>query len=183
MRRLEDEGKSGSLFAPYVYGFGVLMLVVGAGGIVGIAGLVNAGELAPLGEAQGVGTSIERARLVVLSGALGFIGAVFYVAYSLWRKLRADRSGDAFDWGRLHAGVALRTGEAVLFVLVLVLLAFAQDASLEAWLPITSLMLGMFVKSGERIVFGIAQRVLAAAEGFVPVGLSLFREEERRPPG
>src|SRR5690606_11488770 len=71
------------------------------------------------------------------------------------------------------SGAALRSGEAMLFVLCFVLLTQVESSGeLDGWLPVTGLLLGMFVKSGERFVFNLAQRVFEYAQTLVPGGRS-----------
>jgi hypothetical protein len=174
-------------FAPYIFGLGVMLNGFGGVGIVGAAGLIHHGqlyekaaELAASGaeDAQAQVASLRsaavmanerRASSVLLAGGMAFIGSFLYTALALWRKQRGKSDEEAFDVGQLLAGGALRSGEALLFTLVFVLLTQVEpDGEFDAWLPVAGLMVGMFVKSGERVVFNLAQRIFAVAQAIVP---------------
>ena len=196
-RLMQRAPKGGSAYAPFILGLGILMNGVGGMGVVGVAGLIHSQQLAreddeveivapPEGgiatdpEKQARETAVRtgeqrRARFVLLAGAMGFIGSIFYIALALYRK-QHDKQ-EAFDVGKLVSGAALRSGESMLFVLCFVLLTQVQSSSqLDGWLPVTGLMLGMFVKSGERLVFNLAERIFDFAQTIIPGG-----REKREP--
>src|SRR5690606_3164566 len=163
---------------------------VGGTGVVGVAGLIHSQQLPRTEElAAQTSTTAEadeaeearlkavalaeqrRARFVLLAGVMAFIGSLFYIALALHRK--SKDTDEAFDAGALVSGAALRSGEAMLFVLCFVLLTQVESSGeLDGWLPVTGLLLGMFVKSGERFVFNLAQRVFEYAQTLVPGGRS-----------
>lgn len=180
-----------SEYAPFIFGLGILMAAVGGTGVVGVAGLIHAQQLPRLesertsasGDDTADGAAIKaaenaeslrareerRARFVLLAGAMAFVGSLFYIALALWRKQHHDVHREDFDVGKLVSGAALRCGEAMLFTLVFVLLTQVGGSfDFDGWLPVMGLMLGMFVKSGERLVFNLATRVFDLAETIVP---------------
>lgn len=108
--------------------------------------------------------------LFVLSTLVSMLGALFFFANALWAKLEAPER-DPFDAHVFWAGLWFRIGEAVLFNIVffLCLRSYAPDRYL--YLPLVSLLVGMFLKSGEALVKGIAERVLDAFKALVPTTL------------
>ncbi len=111
--------------------------------------------------------------VLLLSALLAILGAMFFVSDSLRRKVRRAEpfSGTAF-WG----GLWFRLGQAVIYTLLLFWFAwkfgsvsnekqdgFALDYT---WLPLMSLMCGMFVKSGEKLFSSIAIRIFQAVSAF-----------------
>ncbi len=185
-RLMQRAPKGGSAYAPFIFGLGVLMNGVGGMGVVGVAGLIHsqqlprdeseitlvAGDTAADVDKEATETAIRigeqrRARFVLLAGAMAFIGSIFYIALALYRKQHDKK--EAFDVGKLVSGGALRSGESMLFVLCFVLLTQVQSSTqLDGWLPVTGLMLGMFVKSGERLVFNLAERIFELAQTIIP---------------
>lgn len=178
-----------SEYAPFIFGLGILMAGVGGTGVVGVAGLIHSRNLdrpavsettndeeaaidtAKLRENETALRESEerRARFVLLAGAMAFIGSLFYIALALWRKQHHGAHCEPFDVGKLVSGAALRSGEAMLFTLVFVLLTqVGGSTDFDGWLPVMGLMLGMFVKSGERLVFNLATRIFDLAESIVP---------------
>ncbi|RNC81003.1 MAG: hypothetical protein ED559_04150 [Phycisphaera sp.] len=127
------------------------------------------------------GTNLAESRftavLFLTSSMVAILGALFYLANSLWKKMNAQ-SREQFDPNLFWAGLWFRMGEAVVFNLVLFLFIITinvdaqEDArSLLVWLPLMSLLVGMFLKAGEQMIFGIAQRVFAAFSALVPTSL------------
>ncbi len=59
-----------------------------------------------------------------------------------------------------------------MFTLVVFLLLWKQadedNGDQYSWLPLVAVFMGMFVKSGERLIYGIAQRFLKAVEAMFP---------------
>ncbi|GEM_PF-4176356 len=113
------------------------------------------------------GEAVLVVMLLVVSSSVAVLGALFYFSTSLWSKLRSpDR--ERFDYSIFWAGLGFRLGEAVLFnlVLFLVMRKYAKDQALL--LPIGSLFVGMFLKSGEQLISGMAQRLLAAMKVLIP---------------
>lgn len=186
IRLMQRAPKGGSAYAPFIFGLGILMNGVGGTGVVGVAGLIHSQQLTrgdevaiavaepATGDATKdvEATSIRvgeqrRARFVLLAGAMAFIGSIFYIALSLYRK--EHEAKEPFDVGKLVSGAALRSGEAMLFVLCFVLLTQVHTSSeLDGWLPVAGLLLGMFVKSGERMVFNLAERIFDFAQAIIP---------------
>lgn len=109
--------------------------------------------------------------LFVLSTMVAMLGALFFFANALWAKIEQPER-DPFDAQVFWAGLWFRIGEAVLFNIVffLCLRSYAPDRYL--YLPLVSLLVGMFLKSGEALVKGIAERVLDAFKALVPTTLA-----------
>ncbi|MEM9065440.1 MAG: hypothetical protein AAGB51_08125 [Planctomycetota bacterium] len=111
------------------------------------------------------------ALLVGMSAVASIVGALFFVANSLRRKRdnNIHFSAELF-WG----GLWFRLGEAVLFSMVLFWLIWTQHRSSSNgsfaldyyWLPVLSLLLGMFVTAGERIIYSIAQGLFRGISAF-----------------
>lgn len=117
------------------------------------------------------GKSPEQAGLAAfvlgLAALMSVLGAMFFFATSLWAKLKADPI-EPFRERVFWAGMWYRIGEAVLFgvVLFLVLLSFAEEHLLL--LPLASLLVGMFLKPGERLING-------SRCGCLPCSINWFR--------
>jgi len=109
--------------------------------------------------------------LFVLSTMVAMLGALFFFANALWDKLGCPER-DPFDARIFWAGLWFRLGEAVLFNIVffLCLRSYAPDRYL--FLPLVSLLVGMFLKSGEAMVNGIASRVFEAFQALIPTTMS-----------
>jgi hypothetical protein len=126
---------------------------------------------------------------IVLSLNMAVLGALFFIANSL-RKLRICRR--SFDSSVFWAGLWYRIGEAVLFTLVFLLVIhwrykgdlLKTSAEYDLMLPLLALVLGMFIKTGERLVFGTAERIFAAASAMLPVQPEVLdsRSQRENPP-
>lgn len=163
--------------ARYIFAVGAFMLLNGLAGNVVIAGFVFHGKLAIVSSASGAAEREMHAYYIIIAAAMSFIGALFFVTYTVWRKRYGPvKQREAFDADHFWAGLSLRLGEAIIFnlcfVLLLASLANETSAVTFRWLPILGLVTGMFVKSGEQVVFGIAGRLFDAARAFVPTGAS-----------
>lgn len=124
------------------------------------------------------------AALFTLSTLVALLGALFFFATSLWSKLR-DEQREPFERPIFWAGLWFRIGEAVLFNIVFFLLLryYAPDQYLA--LPLVSLFVGMFLKAGEKLVSGLANRVIEAFAALVPAHLEPpphFKALRARPP-
>ena len=115
--------------------------------------------------------------LFLTSSMVAILGALFFLSNSIWEKM-GDQSNEDFDANLFWAGLWFRLGEALSFNLVLFLLILTIDfnapedaGSLLIWLPLMSLLVGMFLKPGEKMVFGIAERMFAAFSALVPTSL------------
>ncbi|MEM1186009.1 MAG: hypothetical protein AAGI53_13540 [Planctomycetota bacterium] len=108
--------------------------------------------------------------LLFLSTLVSLLGALFFFANSLWRRL-GDPDREPFDGNLFWAGLWFRLAEAVIFNLVLffALRFYAPDQYFT--LPLVALLIGMFLKSGEKLVTGIAERVFAAFDALIPTRL------------
>jgi hypothetical protein len=101
---------------------------------------------------------------LVISLAMSILGALFFVVNSLRRKRQRD---DVYDSSKFWSGLWFRLGEAVIFTVVFFLAFRQQITGGDQFLPLIALLLGMFVTTGETLVFGLAQRVLRAAAALV----------------
>lgn len=144
-----------------------------AGGVLdpGTEGvLANFGEL--------FGSSAEDAYyiagLFLLSSMVAILGALFFFCTALWKRM-GEPERDPFDRRVFWAGLWFRVGEALLFnvVFFLVLRSYAPDQFLL--LPLVSLLIGMFLKAGESLVSGIANRVFASIQALVPTEITRRR--------
>lgn len=109
--------------------------------------------------------------LFLLSTFAALLGALFYFATSMWTKLR-EPNREPFDRSLFWGGLWFRIGEAILFnfVIFLTLRYFAPDRYVI--LPLVAVMVGMFLKAGETLISGLANRVFAAFTELVPASLT-----------
>jgi hypothetical protein len=78
---------------------------------------------------------------------------------------------EPFDVHKFWSGAFFRVGEAVLFTFTFFwLLWSSQSTEYAIWLPVLALFVGMFVKTGETIIFRLGMRILSAAEALLPAG-------------
>lgn len=121
--------------------------------------------------------------VLLLGALLAILGALFFFSTALWEKMErlqtaaiaAAPSGsagvgavDPFNDRMFWAGLWFRIGEAVTFSLVLFLVVRQFAEAHLLLLPLLALLIGMFLKAGERLITGIAQRIFAAFEQLVP---------------
>ncbi|MCA9291327.1 MAG: hypothetical protein KDA25_09365 [Phycisphaerales bacterium] len=107
------------------------------------------------------------AALFVLSTFVALLGALFYFANSLWTKL-TEAEREPFDRSIFWAGLWFRLGEAVIFNVVLFLMFRYWWPERYLVLPLMSLLIGMYLKAGEKLVAGSATRLFAAFAALVP---------------
>jgi hypothetical protein len=82
---------------------------------------------------------------------------------------KPSEKGETFDEHAFWSGAFFRVGEAVLFTFAFFWLMWTSaESSNIAWLPVLALFIGMFVKTGETLVFRLGMRALAAAEAMLP---------------
>lgn len=115
---------------------------------------------------------------LVISTGMACFGALFFLyneLYKLEKKAREGEEGNnyiKYDIRAFWAGTWFRLGEAVLFT-VLFFLAFYTHMlpvteNLGPYsLPFIALFLGMFVKSAEKMVQGMSERVLGMIDALV----------------
>jgi len=119
--------------------------------------------------------------ILMVSMLMAVLGSVFFTTNRLLRM--RDKDQEDFSKDMFWSGLCFRMGESILFVLVLFLLLCSEKERYLAyinWLPAFSLLMGMFVKSGERLIFGIAERLFEMARGLLPTTEKLA---ERTIPG
>jgi hypothetical protein len=83
------------------------------------------------------------------------------------RQQTTELTPEPFDTNRFWGGLWFRLGEAVLFTLVVFLLGVGSTKLTGASLLLVALLLGMFVKTGEGLIAGIAEKVFAAVSTIV----------------
>lgn len=123
---------------------------------------------------------------LLFSLSMAILGALFFLANTL-KELRDKSDAESreesttakkFDfntavfWGDFW----YRLGEAVLFTIV-TFLYFRYGGISTATLPIVALFLGMFIRTGEQIVFGLSKRLLLGAQALIP-----FTDESKPTP-
>lgn len=162
--------RSRVLFGRGLVGLGYVFFLDGILTLIAFAGFASTGildqifpVLAPDSVAPEVPDRVVGIRLVV-SLAMSILGALFFVSNSLRRKRQRD---DVYDSSKFWSGLWFRLGEAVIFTVVFFLAFRQQTTGGDQFLPLIALLLGMFVTTGETLVFGLAQRVLRAAAALV----------------
>lgn len=79
---------------------------------------------------------------------------------------------EPFDAHAFWSGGFFRVGEAVLFTFAFFWLIWTSNRRNDViWLPVLGLFVGMFVKTGEAIIFRLGMRVLSAVEALLPSSL------------
>jgi copper chaperone CopZ len=184
--------KSTTLFGIYLVGIGFAMLLQAATCSIVFAGVAwsvgqrrSVGALPVLGAPAAndgwgrmFGTTPSEAFFIVglfaLSSLVAILGALFFFATALWKKM-SEPGREPFDRRMFWGGLWFRIGEAILFNLVFFLIFryYAPDNVLL--LPLVSLLVGMFLKTGESLISGIAERVFASIQALVPADLSARR--------
>lgn len=182
-----DPAMNADMFSGHLIGLGYFLLVDAILTVVALACLAATGQLddvlrhgakllsgaaaatasaAPLDEIAQRRGFITQAIILGLSLAMAILGALFYFANSLWAKFAAKT--EMFNQNVFWAGLWFRLAEAVVFTLAffLALRFYADPASLYL-MPMLGLFIGMTVKSAEALVFGLAERTLAAASALV----------------
>lgn len=184
----KDPETSSKMFSSYLIGLGYFLLVDAIVTMVAITGLAATGQLddilkhgaALIEQASGAAAQtataltpeetrrgfMTQAVILGLSLAMAILGALFYFANSLWAKFGDEKI--MFNRNVFWAGLWFRLAEAVVFTLAFFLaLRFYADANTLYLMPMIGLFVGMTVKSAEALVFGIAERTLAAAVALV----------------
>jgi hypothetical protein len=105
--------------------------------------------------------------LFALSSLVAFLGALFFFANALYTKM-GEPERDPFDRRVFWGGLWFRIGEAVLFNLVFFLVFRYYRPDSYLLLPLVSLLIGMFLKTGESLISGIATRLFASIQALVP---------------
>jgi hypothetical protein len=105
--------------------------------------------------------------MLILSTFVALLGALFFFATSIWQKMD-DPSREPFDRSLFWAGLWFRIGEALVFNLVLFLVLRAYVPEQFLILPLMALLVGMFLKSGEQLITGLANRLFAAFTELLP---------------
>jgi len=185
--------KSTTLYGIYLVGIGFALLLQAVTCWIAIAGVAwSVGQRRTAGAALPVlgapaasddwgrlfGTTPNEAFFIVglfaLSSLVAILGALFFFATSLWKKM-GDAELEPFDRRMFWGGLWFRIGEAILFNLVFFLVFRYYAPSNFLLLPLVSLLVGMFLKTGESLISGIADRVFASIQALVPTDLSSRR--------
>ena len=112
--------------------------------------------------------------LFALSSLVAVLGALFFFANAIYAKMN-EPERDPFDRRVFWGGLWFRIGEAVLFNLVFFLVFRYYQPQSYLLLPLVSLLIGMFLKSGESLVAGIATRLFASIQALVPTTIEARR--------
>jgi hypothetical protein len=100
-------------------------------------------------------------------------GALFFFCNSIWQKVAdtgESQSQEPFSAGEYWGGLWFRLGEAVIFTLVFLLFMLARpvpSVNTTYSLPVIALLIGMFLKAGEALIYGIAQRLFDGFSAFI----------------
>lgn len=199
-------------FHRYIAGLGYVLVLVGLCNAITAAGLIRMGHVELSGQRQESTVNLKgnnaldpavRAEaawrlgmLLILSTEMSILGALFFVTNRMRKRCPKpkhagghDLDPEPFDPRHFWGGLLFRLGEAILFTFTFFWLFWKYaDSADYTWLPIVGLFLGMFVKSGETVVFGIGERLLAAAAAFFPspqgpAGRTPTEEKKSQPPG
>jgi hypothetical protein len=191
------------MFLRYQIGTGFTLLLLGIVNVFVFAGLAHrlwfdsytpplpasvtsgSGPAAALTETQIARLAQTCSLRIILALNMAILGALFFIANSL-HKLRICHR--RFDSNVFWGGLWYRIGEAVLFTLVFLLVIhwrykgdlLQTSVEYDLILPLLALMLGMFIKTGERIVFGSAERVFAAASAIIPIQPEIMESNQPR---
>lgn len=100
---------------------------------------------------------------------MAMFGALFYIYTSVKQK---QEESHPFDASQFWAGLLFRLGQSVLFTVVIFIVIqsneiFPSVPFTMASLPVIALFLGMYVKSGEKLLDGFGKRVFAAVQALV----------------
>jgi len=169
VRQLRRDGEPENAYATHLAGVGTSMLVSGLIAAAVLAALIVAGVVSLAPDVSSV-SSTERYRQAVYlltASGLAMIGSQFFVANTLWNRGFGALEREPFDVGHFWAGLALRMGEAQVFTLVVAVFLARQGRLTYEWLPILGLFLGMYVKTAEAIIFGLARRVFTVVSSLV----------------
>lgn len=117
---------------------------------------------------------IVLAVLILVSLGMALLGALFHIANSLWKKMprNNDETGTVdFDVSVFWAGLWFRIGESFIFTIVafLILRLYDTNGNQIFLLPLIALVMGMFLKSGEALITGLALRVMESFAQLVPL--------------
>jgi hypothetical protein len=170
-RELEIEPeRSHALFGESLVGLAYVLLLDGVLNLIAFAGFAATGVLNvmfPIASGETAPATVPPlvvgVRLIMALG-MAVLGALFFVTNSLRQK--RDRH-EEYDAWKFWSGLWFRLGEAVLFTVVFFLALRHQAPHRDDLLPFLALLLGMFVTTGETLVFGLAQRVLKGAAALV----------------
>ncbi|MDA1053718.1 MAG: fibronectin type III domain-containing protein [Planctomycetota bacterium] len=108
------------------------------------------------------------ALVLLVTVSMAILGALFFVANSLQEKQAADED---FDAHLFWAGLWYRLGESVLFAVVcfVAIRRLWPQSDGDFWLPLLALVLGMSIRTGERLMFALTKRTLKAVTALLPL--------------
>ncbi|NOZ79058.1 MAG: hypothetical protein GXP48_07765 [Acidobacteria bacterium] len=190
------------LYSRYLTGLGFALLIVALSTAISAAGLVrnrwievsgaefqaafnrespkktaldaHANTGADVGRVLAPGTRVGL--MLLLSTEMSILGALFFVTNRLRKKRDEPGGPEKFERGRFWSGMFFRMGEAVLFTFAFFWLFWKYVSSGGGadytFLPILALFLGMFVKTGEQLMFGLGERLLLAVGQLFPIPAS-----------
>jgi hypothetical protein len=100
-------------------------------------------------------------------------GPVTATAQMTVAQLPPKSTAEPFDAHAFWSGAFFRIGEAVLFTFTFFWIIWSwKSTEYLVWLPVLALFVGMFVKTGETVIFRLGTRILFAADALLPAGPS-----------
>ncbi len=108
---------------------------------------------------------LEFGVLLLMCLGMAVLGALFFFANSLWDKLK---TAEVFDYSTFWGGLWFRIGEAIIFTTAIFVALTCAGHQTGCVLLLLSLFVGMFLKSGEALIAGLATRVFASFSQLVP---------------
>ncbi len=192
----DERGRSQSLYHRFLVGLGFLLFGVSLLAVTGFAGMLHSDQIPANGAAfakrlldntaatpeAAAGTPAGRmlAVMLLVSAALALVGASFFVTGAMREHQGNNLENpevESFDESRFWGGLWFRLGQAVLYTLVFFIVLWsglpgtgngegAITGSMVV-MPVVGLLIGMFVKAGEALVAGVAERILNAVSALV----------------
>lgn len=151
-------------FARHMIGIGAVMVMGGVVNATAFAGYAFSG----LTNSRWQDADAAVALLCSTVG-LTLLGALFYIASRVWIKMQSTE--EPFNKGVFWGGLWFRLGEALVFMAVffwLITVYASEEDNLMVAMPLLGLLVGMFLKAGEKLITGLASRVFASVEALIP---------------
>lgn len=168
---IEEPRRSSILYNRFLVAQAAILIVMSLASGIGLAGLVNS-KVLPLGALVDAGTITltpeNAAAILCVSIFMSIVGAIFFNANAMYSKQAREGFLPEMFW----AGFWFRVGEAIVFTLVIFLFVMAGSSAADylTWLPVYALLMGMFVSSGEVLVFGTAHKLFEHLAKTLSVG-------------
>jgi|GEM_PF-3473818 len=170
----DDVERNSIFYGRFISILGISIILLSIINAITLGGLIyNKVLTIPFSNMTGSGGSIgfiAGGNILTVSMLMAVLGSLFFTANTLISARNEGKSD--FSRAKFWSGLWFRMGESVLFVLVFFVLICSRDEGqykkFIGWMPALALFLGMFVKSGERVVFGIAERLFEMVKGLLP---------------